>query len=266
MSNTPQYFKKLNEGISSFFTLIVCNNNDEITINNQVFNIHGGNMLLLKEGIRYTFKNGHCEVFNYPEEFFDYLFYSQIRDSRFLYEFISSKQSTPEYLFFEFKKNSEAFRSIGQIKDCFKVQDVHTAKLLHLSLIATLTHIQRSNKDKLVYQKSNLKQPQTFGAVIGYMGANYAHINCKSTAEYFGYHPDYFSSFFKKVTGISFSEKLLDIRIEEAKKYLVTTTLKVEEIITLVGFKERSFFMKKFKEKEGCTPLKYRKKMLHVSK
>ena len=52
---------------------------------------------------------------------------------------------------------------------------------------------------------------------------------------------------------------ILDKRMERAKKYLCETDKTVTEIAEAVGFFEYNNFIQRFKQKEGMTPLKYRK-------
>ena len=49
-----------------------------------------------------------------------------------------------------------------------------------------------------------------------YIGEHYRDITLDQVAKEFNYHPDYLSYRFKKITGMSFSKKLLSIRMEES--------------------------------------------------
>ena len=98
-----------------------------------------------------------------------------------------------------------------------------------------------------------------FGTILRYIGENYATCNLKTTAKYFNYHPDYLSSMFKKITNQTFTNQILEIRLEQACRYLTLTKLSVEEISFKVGYKDKSYFIKQFKNKYQMTPLKYRK-------
>ena len=59
------------------------------------------------------------------------------------------------------------------------------------------------------------------------------------------------SRLFKKITGYAPIEYLLNARLSAAKKYLCTTTLSIQEIITLCGFCDESNFSRTFKQKPG---------------
>ena len=101
-----------------------------------------------------------------------------------------------------------------------------------------------------------------FGKILKYMGDHFDECTPKDTASKFSYNPDYLSSMFKRITGTSFSEKLLYIRLEESCRLLRTSNYSIEEISSLIGFKDKSYFNRKFKEQYQLTPAKWRKSQM----
>ena len=74
-----------------------------------------------------------------------------------------------------------------------------------------------------------------------------------------GKPPNYFSHLFKKEFGITFSEYLNWVRINEAKNLFKNTTLLGYEIAERVGFQDYKYFTQVFKKIEGCVPSEFRK-------
>jgi len=70
--------------------------------------------------------------------------------------------------------------------------------------------------------------------------------------------PQYFCRFFKKVTGNTFKEYLLKIRIDKAKELLLKRNLSVTEIAYDVGFDNLSYFCRTFKRFTNLNPLDFR--------
>lgn len=71
-------------------------------------------------------------------------------------------------------------------------------------------------------------------------------------------HPSYLSSVFKKITGTSLRQFIIDARIDEAKYLLSYTELPFKEISERLHFSNQSYFGKLFKEKTTYTPKEFR--------
>lgn len=63
---------------------------------------------------------------------------------------------------------------------------------------------------------------------------------------------------FKELMGKTIIQYKNEIRIAEAKKLLLSTNLKVQEISDMLNFQHSSIFCKYFKNMVGCTPKEYR--------
>ena len=70
----------------------------------------------------------------------------------------------------------------------------------------------------------------------------------------------YFSSVFKKDTGMSFVSYLTKVRMDEAQRLLDTTDEKSYIIAGMVGYDEPNYFSYVFKKQFGVSPSKYRQK------
>ena len=72
--------------------------------------------------------------------------------------------------------------------------------------------------------------------------------------------PTYLSNLFKKSTGYTIGQYLLDIRIEAAKQLLRDPEYKLYQVATMVGYEDSNYFTKIFKKRTDMTPSEYRKK------
>jgi two-component system response regulator YesN len=68
----------------------------------------------------------------------------------------------------------------------------------------------------------------------------------------------YLSKIIKNETGITFSDKLRQIRIDQAKKLLENGSLKTYEVSESVGYVDVRYFSQVFKKHVGLTPSEYR--------
>lgn len=64
---------------------------------------------------------------------------------------------------------------------------------------------------------------------------------------------------FKEATGLTFIEYVQNLRIEESKRLLESSTLGVDEVSAEVGYEDHSFFRRLFKRLTGVTPAAYRR-------
>ena len=69
----------------------------------------------------------------------------------------------------------------------------------------------------------------------------------------------YFSRSFKSVMGKNFAKFLNEIKIDAAKRLLLTTNKTITEISMETGFSSSSHFISNFSKSVGITPLAYRK-------
>lgn len=93
-----------------------------------------------------------------------------------------------------------------------------------------------------------------------YIRENYGKpITLESVSEVAGFNAAYFSTLFKKVTGVTFSEFLLETRMEAAKELLKETNLNIASICEMVGYSDSKHFTKTFMRENGLKPNQYRK-------
>lgn len=84
-------------------------------------------------------------------------------------------------------------------------------------------------------------------------------LTLKSLAANFDMNPNYCCSLFTKYLGQTFSQYLTELRINEAKSLLKTTTYPLESIATLVGYNDYFYFSKVFKKHCSYSPKEFRK-------
>jgi two-component system response regulator YesN len=73
-------------------------------------------------------------------------------------------------------------------------------------------------------------------------------------------NPAYLSRLFRKETGLSLTDYIVQAKIEKAKRLLMETNDKISNIAEGLGYVHFSYFAKLFKKVAGLTPQEYRKK------
>ncbi|MDM5279819.1 response regulator [Paenibacillus silvae] len=119
-----------------------------------------------------------------------------------------------------------------------------------------------------------LKERQKWNAmgvlarVEAYIHEHYMdNISLKLLGEHFYMNSAYLGQIFKKHYGVSFSDYLNQIRIEEATRLLRRTDYRVYEIAVMVGYRDSDYFINRFEKIRGETPAQYRKRAqaMHTS-
>ena len=108
---------------------------------------------------------------------------------------------------------------------------------------------------KLTTLKNN-----TLLKVISYISSRYSEdLSLNSIANHIGFNSSYVSHYFKQEMKESYSNFIVKVRMENAKKLLRNEPdLKINNIVTLVGYESQPYFYKAFRKYEGCLPSEYR--------
>lgn len=84
-------------------------------------------------------------------------------------------------------------------------------------------------------------------------------INLQSLSEQFGLVPSYLSRIYKNAKGLSPTNRIIQLRVEQARKLLTADPdMTMQEIAKLVGFNDPYYFSKIFKSVTGKAPSDYR--------
>lgn len=85
-----------------------------------------------------------------------------------------------------------------------------------------------------------------------------SRLKLQTLAQKFHMNPTYLGQVFKKETGKAFNEYLNEKRIEEAKRLLKRTPMKISDIAQQVGYPNTDYFISKFKQATGMLPSVYK--------
>lgn len=129
-----------------------------------------------------------------------------------------------------------------------------------LSLSETVNSLMDS-----IFRYSDVRHAQAIHLCMQYIETHYYEkITLDQLAEMVYLSPAYLSRIFKKETGTTFNDYLIQVRIGKAKSLLHHKDLRVTDIAEAVGFDDQSYFTKVFRRIVGVTPLKYRQQVTHT--
>jgi two-component system response regulator YesN len=151
-----------------------------------------------------------------------------------------------EATFSKYGINMEHFQIKG---DIFKMYKLITVKALDYIF------------EKLVEPVNITSRPEV-NKVIEYINSHInEEISCEKMACFVNMNSNYFSRLFKNEVGISFSDYLVNRRMEVATELLSNSELSIEEIVEAVGIESISYFYRVYKRITGKTPGDIRNKV-----
>lgn len=113
----------------------------------------------------------------------------------------------------------------------------------------------------------NLERVDYARFMLEYIQNNFAKkIRLKDLAVITHMSPARLSVLFKEKTGCTFTEYLIEFRMDKAKEYLIVTHKPIKEISVEVGYEDYSQFTKMFSKVTGMTPQEYRRRYGHEDK
>lgn len=98
--------------------------------------------------------------------------------------------------------------------------------------------------------------------VISYISTHFSEeLSLASISSHIGLTASYISHYFKQEMGESYSDFIVKVRMENAKKILMNEPdVKINTIVQLVGYKSQPYFYKAFRKYAGCLPSEYRER------
>jgi AraC-like DNA-binding protein len=145
-------------------------------------------------------------------------------------------------------------RQMQQLKACRSY-----SKILSVLTKGTLEFARSSNK--INTHVSNNYSPMTNKCIKRIVEKMPEKLTLDDLAGELHISAKYLSALFNKETGMSITDFMHNIRIEEAKRLLKNTDLSYLEISNHLNFCSQSYFNNLFKKKEGMTPKEYRENL-----
>lgn len=248
---------------SSYVSILFCDGPAIVSIGGQKITCFAGNIFLIHSTCDFVVESkSGTEVYLalYKEELLDSLFLSQIADCPLIYSFFSLANCQNEFLYFDCGKELpiQHFAKVLQLE--LSGADNLSDKTVRCSTVLFLSNLHRVHRPYLVINESSMMKENLIGDILKYMADHYATATLTSTAAHFNYHPAYFSAMFQKKVLCSFTTKMQEMRLEQARRFLISTNFSVQDICESIGFHDKSYFYRCFKAAYSITPGEYRKK------
>lgn len=170
---------------------------------------------------------------------------------RFFLDSIQNSWHTDNYILFQ---NASCEQALTQLIEEYAHPQAYQSEILYSRFITLLITLVRSYQQQLCASHSDTP----FQEIIQYIADHCDTVSVQSLADHFNYHPKYIPNLIRKYTNQSFSSLVMDFRLKKAASLLAHSAIPVSGIIEAVGYTNRSWFTRIFKEKYGLSPSQYR--------
>ncbi len=233
----------------------------QILLDNQITELSKGDLIIIPSGTVYQHLNTEVEYiafnFDYTDEFKELIapIYPNSQKG------ISNKPVLENFLF----EDEKIFNNILVVNDCselqrtlIKIVDIYNNPLSYSNLQASVLFTNVLIESLRKHNNNNNNNNCKFSRIIQYIQQHYSEpITNITLGEIFNYHPNYLSAEFKRQTGKTLHNYILEFRISKAVNIIEDGEKDLSIIASSVGFSDYNYFSRYFKKILKITPRKY---------
>ena len=228
---------------------IVCSGKGVLKTNDKVFQIHQGQMFLLKHGETVQYTSDRNEPWKYCWMTFNGSEAKDISEAIGFGEKIYCLDlNLDTELFYDLIRRMMLFPELNLISKLRR----RGILLEFLALAMQASGVRDSQYAEEWSTEKYIRKAEDF---IRY---NYATIQVADIVKYTGFFFFFFTTAFRQKTGLSPKDYLTKVRIEKAKSLLDNTGLLIREVAEKAGYPDSLHFSRTFHEYSGMTPTQYR--------
>ncbi len=228
---------------SSYYLYYVIKGSSFITLEEKIFSLKKGDLLVVKKNSNIKFTSRDATV--YIIEF----------DGKIAKDYIDemNTQSEQGISVIDFTNIIMFFVRLKELTQYDSVNEVYISLNLEAILVEMYTKKFHSNKTDIPPQNYAILQ------ALFYIEQNVGNkITLEELCEFVGYSVFHFSRLFKKEVGVSPYEYIIRFRMDLAKHLLITTNKSVKDISKQCGYANEINFFILFKKYESMSPKKFR--------
>ncbi len=140
--------------------------------------------------------------------------------------------------------------------ECYKTDDYSNGCCINwINLM--FTELLRKYSDTISFH--DYKMGTDFSLILQYIEHNYQTLTLQSLSEFFHYSEPHLSTLIKQNTGYNFTTLIRQLRLANAREYMLNTDMKISEIADRVGYNSADHFSRVFRSEYHVSPQSYRK-------
>lgn len=224
---------------------------------NGIHHLNGEDYIISKNNVFLLTPKDYHSLFNLSahSSFINIMFSKKIIDDK-IYQIINMLKR--KHLTITQQAMNQLVPMFSTLEDLLNSPTYYSDEFYQNFLFVFLTIIAHNSSSKNSLEIDLPHQDSAFQKVISYINENFQNnINLKSTADSLGYSYVYLSKLFKNKTGLCFNEYVNMLKIEQAKKLLLTTNETIYNISYKCGFFSQTTFLRNFSLYTNMTPSEY---------
>lgn len=200
-------------------------------------------------------------------EMFDSIISNQVADERiisFLQTALLKQKNLWQFLHFKpiDKANEEIEEYLLALVQELILHDKASTYICHGLLMRIFSLLSSGYDISLSSEMQKRMNWLLFEEITNYIKLHYKDISIKQLSDRFNFNEDYFNRLLKSKTGMTYTQYIQNLRLEEAERLLLHTELAIDDIVEKVGYSNKGYFYKIFMDKNNMTPAKFRKELL----
>ena len=165
-----------------------------------------------------------------------------------------TNQFSDEYIRMHLDPDDVIWAQLYQMMLEYAGKGENSQMMLHSMMLTMTMYLSRAYRAE--------RRPDGAEASLALQMASYIEaysdtVTLRKLAEHFGYHPNYVSRYLRQETGQTFSEIVLEKRMQKAELLLLNTALTIEKIAAMLGYSNNSNFYKAFRTYYKTSPREF---------
>lgn len=233
-----------------------------VNLDGKGFEVNAGEMILLRSNIIHS-------IYSTSDGFNSYyvlkaklalIFGFASKKNQLLYMLALTSKNKEAKTVWHTEECAEAFSAIKKLLDEQERSEYGYDIAVTINAVTVLLKIMRDTRDdtSLLNTKDDLIK-RIYDTTI-YINRHYMEdISARELCNNISLSYNYFSNVFKKITGLTFKDYLINTRISHAEQDLLSTDKSITDIAADCGFNNTSYFISTFKKMKNVTPSELRK-------
>ena len=168
---------------------------------------------------------------------------------------------THPYLLFRTHGDHELFNYVGYAYEEFIGNRQYKNRMLNSIIDAFfITLLRNHGANVIVPSLAEDDQNENLIFILKYIQEHFATVTLKELSSFFNYSERQLQRIIKSSTGMSFSENIQQLRMNQATRLLTNPDISIAVISEELGYSDIGNFRQAFKKCFGMTPLEYRNK------